>query len=347
MNIRTVLLCVALSADPAYAQFVTPVPNSQSSEFARSGYLRRSIQPAVLAMVSTCNSRKASDSTADFFEKCLQDEVKNLSTQYCETQINGRIIDRAAFLKRCQLDSTVVSWIVKERTALPRNFAFPLFQGRPWMVEWYQGSIGLDVLSRFGANVSEKEVLVMADMLSGVVGVLPFAVSAASMVIKPPEGSSPDSAEEITSLRADLTKLIHNGGSVSSRIQAPIYFKTGTTWRAGGSAYAQIGYLGSRDDPSAVGTMVVEMVNAFTIREPRDGAAQIADILLAGRIGHSWKDSSFSPELAKHKLAFAQLAVGIMRDNGEMAAQVLLTYSPDRVVRNNIPKVLFNLSATR
>ncbi|MGH7460075.1 MAG: hypothetical protein ACREMA_03480 [Longimicrobiales bacterium] len=347
--ILTLILLAGASA-PLSAQFVTPLPKPHDNELAASGSLRRHIAGIVAKIAASCAQgvKSATDDVVLGPRECRTqqmyvDSLGKVALAYCESRFAGKYLD-PVYVADCKGAAPLYSRILNEGTATPRARYSPVLEGRLGVVQLYGEAGDLRLLSKFAANVREDQIFVLTDVISGVVGIFPFAISSASIVTK-------DDSASVPGLTSELTRLMNNGGSIAARLGAPLFASIGTNVRTAFSLYTQGGLLGDlsqTDSLNASGAFVLEGIGGFAIRKPDGHAEYLGDVLIGARLARAWRDAPFGPAPIDMKsFGYMQLVVGLTQGEGRLGVSVLITRAFNKDLDGRIHRMVVNLSAIR
>jgi hypothetical protein len=271
------------------------------------------------------------------------DRLASAATAYCEERFAGKYLD-TMYVNDCKGSPDLFQRILREGSASPRARYSPVLEGRLGVVQLYGEAGDLRLLSKFAANLRDDQIYVLTDVISGVVGIFPFAISTASIVTR-------EDSTAVPGLASDLTRLINNGGSIAARLGAPLFASIGTNVRTAITVYTQGGLLGQlaqSDSLSASGAFVLEGIGGFAIRKPDGNAAYLGDVIVGARLARAWKDSPLGPApLDRKSFGYIQLAIGLTQGEGKLGVSVLLTNAFDKHVDGQIRRIVVNLSAIR
>ncbi|MGH7673782.1 MAG: hypothetical protein ACREMV_00805 [Gemmatimonadales bacterium] len=211
-------------------------------------------------------------------------------------------------------------------------------------------SKGLRVFSAFTANVSDEEILVMTDVVSGAVGVFPFGITHATVVSK--AGREDTLADTVVQRATErVLQLLNNGGTLTARVQYPVLALGGTNIKHSASTYLQAGLLGPLGDRERIkGSVagVVEYMVGFGIRRPDSSAALVGELILGGRAGFAnTLGGPIDPGVNSDRgFRFYQLAFGLQQ-SGALRLSVLYSHILSRASNRFVPEVVLNFSVPR
>jgi hypothetical protein len=361
--LAALMLWSSVVPQPLTGQFVTPLPKPLPAEssFARSVRLEfveaasnAAKEPDKFQLDSSLITRASGDTTP----VTLADSL----AAYCKGTLH---VSDSAAVAHCGTalilppDSTRPVSANKVAKVKRHIFTKPFRYQEDVLPLYDTAGVGdFDLLRRVASNISEKELYVTTDVVSGLIGGLIFGVSYAAIVSnKESLATRTDtlSANAREDGFANVARLINNGGTFSARIQAPLYAGGGTVMQHSGSIYLQLGALGpmgNRDSLHFSGAAVAEWLTGFAIRDHdlvhRDAKAEL---VVGVRGGLGW--SSGSPIVRSNRcgegkcetLPFAQLGIGL-RQGGTIGFSFLFTVVPNEF-KDFKPEVAVNLSAIR
>jgi len=209
---------------------------------------------------------------------------------------------------------------------------------------------GLRVFSGFTANVSDKEVLLLTEVVSGAVGVFPFGITHA-LVVSSADSQPSLSADTVRRATENVLELMNNGGALSARFQYPVLAIGGANVKHSLSAYVQAGLLGPLGQPDHAqgsGAGVVEYLTGLAIRKPDSTAVLLGELVVGVRLGVA---RTFSGPILQgvdqdRSFAFYQLGIGLQQ-SGSLRLSVLLNHVTSGASARFVPDVILNLAALR
>ncbi len=232
---------------------------------------------------------------------------------------------------------------------------FPVFtKGRAGLEGLYASVGNLSLLSKFAANLRDDQAFVQTDVISGAMGVLPFAISTAVVVARGDTAIVSGGGAKLDTVqgpRSALTRLINNGGSLTARLVFPIAFDRGATHAFGASLSVEgglLGPLGKTDSLKGSSTQVLEAVTKWAIRKPDSSAAEVGELFIGWRLGNAWSDGAIAPGISSRRsLRFTQVAIGL-QTGGSIGLSVLYSLPIKAAeLTRFVPRLVLNLSAVR
>jgi hypothetical protein len=327
------------SLQPAAAQFVTPVPHPPPDRvvqiernqalFYRS--LSKETRDSIKSGVLRVDQVRARDSF------CLRQQSSE-DRQLCDDAL-------AAIGGDTSLETPS-----ETRVLLP--FRLPLGHDR-WALEKYlkdaTGPDGLALFSRFAANVSDDEAYVTTDIITGLAGRVLFGINYAAVVVKDESGDTEAEQRAIESQKANVIRMINNGGTMTARLQFPMFAVSGPTGQTASSVYATTGLVGptgNTDSLRFAGSVVGELVTARSIREFGEAAGILGQVILGGRIGYAFSEAELLSGTGDKGFPFAQFVFGLLQ-NDKISLSLLYTHPFEQRYRGLAPKLTANFAAVR
>lgn len=210
-------------------------------------------------------------------------------------------------------------------------------------------STGLALLSQFAANVSDKEAYVVTNVVRGLAGRAFFSADYAAVVTKAGEETTDEAKrEEIENDKANILRMVNNGGTLVGNVRAPIHAIAGTTVSSTSAisfSSGLIGPLGDTDRLNAAGSIVGEAMSSIAIRDIGGSSEQTAELLLGGRLGYSLSDGPLRAGGGPRDVSYGQLGIGL-RQNGSLSLSILVTKT-NHDFDNLMPRLLVNFTAIR
>jgi hypothetical protein len=189
-----------------------------------------------------------------------------------------------------------------------------------------RGTAGIAVFGQFTANLSDRTAYVTTDVISGLAGGTILGIQYAAVVVKDTT-HAPAARSSIEDNTATALRMVNNGGTVTARIQYPVYPGGGTTFQTASSIYGTVGVIGPignadslRLSLSAVG----EVMTGIAIRDAAAKGGVLGEVVIGVRGGTGWSESELVPGSGHKWLPFTQLAVGV-RQNGKLGLSLLYT----------------------
>jgi len=209
---------------------------------------------------------------------------------------------------------------------------------------------GLRVFAGFTANVSDKEVLLLTDIVSGAVGVFPFGIAHA-IVVSSADSQPNLSADTVRRATASVLQLLNNGGALSMRFQYPVVALGGANVKHSVSAYLQAGVLGPLGRPEQVqgsGAAVMEYMVGLAIRNPDTTAVLLGELVVGLRLGIATTlVGPIVPGVDEDRsFGFYQVGIGLQQ-SGALRLSVLINHVAAKASGRFVPDVILNLSALR
>jgi hypothetical protein len=232
------------------------------------------------------------------------------------------------------------------------RFRPPLSHDRWDLVDYLQASAGPDgtaFFSRFAANVSDDEAYVTTDIISGLAGRVMFGITYAAVVVKDETGNTDAEHRAIESQKANVIRMINNGGTVSARLQLPLFAVSGPTGQTASSVYSTMGLVGptGNTDSLRFATAIVgELVTARSIRDFGLSSAVLGEVILGGRIGYALSEAELLGGTGDKGFPFAQFVFGLLQ-NDKISLSLLYTYAFEERYRGFAPKLTANFAAVR
>jgi hypothetical protein len=206
----------------------------------------------------------------------------------------------------------------------------------------------LGLLTQFATGVSDKEAYAVTDVLSGLMGRVLFAASFAAVVATDTAGDQV-TRRFVEHNRANILRMINNGGTLSARLLFPVHAHSGPTFQSASSVYGTfglVGPVGASDSLRFASTVVAEMMTSLAIRDVLESATDLGELLIGGRIGYGFSESELLAGTNDKSFPYAQLGIGI-RKNGALALSALVTWPMERKYKDFAPrKLLLNFSAS-
>jgi hypothetical protein len=353
-----------LAARAASAQFVTLLPRPMSDDSAKMvrhlavhfDSLRDSISlwengKCRVKFAVDPKARKQCESRIDATQAALHIVAGKLRADrgiQCESTIAATLPDAAALRQECvdAIDFTKAALREAGIRFLDTSLLLPLSQRR---LGGLYGS-GLRVFSAFTANISEKQILILTDVISGAVGVFPFGITHAT-VVSSADSQGNLSADTVRRATENVLQLMNNGGTLSARFQYPVFAYGGANTKHSASVYVQTGLVGPLGQPKQVqgsGAAVAEYLLGLAVRKPDTSAALVGELVFAGRLGYARTlGGEILPGADSDKgFGFYQLGVGLQQ-SGALRLSVLLNHVTSRASNAFVPVVILNLSALR
>lgn len=322
------------------AQFVTPIPQPPPDSVVQverdQALFARSLSPAERASITSGELRAARFTVVrDSF--CLRHEAEDKRAE-CQAAID-EIRGDTALNPRSQ-------------TKVLLGFKPPLAHDR-WALEKYleaaAGPDGLALFSRFAANVSDKEAYVTTDIITGLAGRVLFGINYAAVVVKDESGSTEAEQRAIESQEATIIRMINNGGTMTARLQFPMFAVSGPTGQTASSVYSTMGLVGptgNTDSLRFAGSLVGELVTARSIRAFGEAAEILGQVILGGRIGYAFSEAELLSGTRDKGFPFAQFVFGLLQ-NDKISLSLLYTYAFEQRYRGFAPKLTANFAAVR
>jgi hypothetical protein len=335
-----------------HAQFVSPLPPPRDSVYALAVDIYEELRDTVEAIIQACDSARTAREKAN----CRNSEenktiLKSLVEEYCDEQFPTDTTRN----RQCLEPLETLQHSLYEGLWSATLWLWPLTKGMRGLHDMYRDVGDLAFLSRFATNLRDDQIFVLTDLISGAIGIIPFAVTSATIVTKDDQvvlGEGTAEEDTVTGVTSDLTRVINNGGSLSGRVVAPILILRGPNVSFTSSAYTQIGLLGPLSNPDnlrASAAAVQEGMFRFTIRRPDITAAYLGDVLVGWRFGWAWSERDFAPRVIdRNDFFFLQLAFGLLQSD-HLGISVLLTVpiGVDDTFRQQLPDMVVNLTAVR
>jgi hypothetical protein len=211
------------------------------------------------------------------------------------------------------------------------------------------GPDGTALFSRFAANVSDDEAYVTTDIISGLTGRVLFGINYAAVVVKDESGETEAEQRSIESQKANVIRMINNGGTVTARLLFPLLALRGPTGQGAASVYSSLGLigpLGSTDSLKFSGTIVAEAVTTQSIRDVTQAASILGQVLVGARMGYAFSQDELLTATGDKGFPFAQLVFGLLQ-NDKISLSVLYTYPFEKRYREFSPKLTANFAAVR
>ena len=338
-----VMLLMALgSVNSSTAQFVTPIPRPPSDSVLQvernQAQFYRSLPPATQDSI---RHRKLDTlrigALRDAF--CADTSGKG-SRPLCESSLNTERIAADTSLKPQSHTTTLL------------KFRPPLSHDRWALVDYLQASAGPDgtaLFSRFAANVSDDEAYVTTDIISGLAGRVMFGITYAAVVVKDETGNTDVEQRAIESQKANIIRMINNGGTVSARLQLPLFAVSGPTGQTASSVYSTMGLVGptgNTDSLRFATTIVGELVTARSIRDFGLSSAVLGEVILGGRFGYALSEAELIRGTGDKGFPFAQFVFGLLQ-NDKISLSLLYTHAFEERYRGFAPKLTANFAAVR
>jgi hypothetical protein len=326
----------------ASAQFVTPIPRPPSDTVIR------------VERNQALFYRSLPDSTQDSLRRktLSTTRIGELSESFClrQADLEAQAQCRASLNTDTILANTSLKTQSQTKVLLP--FRAPLTHDR-WALEKYLNSAagpdGFALFSRFAANVSDDEAYVTSDIITGLAGRVMFAINYAAVVVKDETGDTEAAQRAIENQKANIIRRINNGGTMSARLQLPLFALAGTTGQTASSVYSTFGLVGptgNTDSLRFAGSVVGELVTARTIREFGEAAGILGQVILGGRIGFAYSEAELLRATRDKGFPFAQLLFGLLQ-NDKISLSLLYTYPFEERYRGFAPKLTANFAAVR
>ena len=337
---RTVL-CVAVFAAPASAQFSVPLPRPRGGEEVRRQDYRRLFsaqlsKPARDSLLAGRTLNSLDTARANFCTRTLTDEGHR---KECLETLTEETVRQWADGRGPRLT----------RVILPVRL--PFRHSRAALANALRAAgvtEGLTAFARFAANISDDEAYVVTNVIRGLTGRAVFAVDYAAVVAKAADEETPEEREEAEDDKATLLRMINNGGTLVGRFAAPIHAWSGASVsRASAISFAGgvIGPLGQTDQLDAAGSVVGEFMSAVPIRALDGGEEQTAELVIGARAGYSRSDGPLLTDGSDKDVGYGQVAIGLRR-NGDLSLSVLITQT-EKDFRKVVPRLVVNFSAIR
>jgi hypothetical protein len=325
------------------AQFVTPLPKPSDAERFRIGRFQHRFDRRIPAA-----DRKAIRNRAARPERIIALRDSICATWKADSMVMAacrNAVDSSEVLTR--KTSTPPS---QARVVLP--FRFPGWHRRYDIEDYLETTTsdrGLSLFSRFAANVSDDEAYVTSDLISGLVDRVMFAVNYAAVVVRDETATSETEQRVIESQKANVLRMINNGGTLTGRVQVPMHATTGPTFQHASSIYltaGAIGPAGNVDSLNFSGSLVMEAVTGFAVRQFTQSADELGQVVAAARVGYAFSESELLVDSDDKGFGFAQLALGLVQ-KGAMSLSVLITWSLEDRYDPFTPKLVVNFAAIR
>jgi hypothetical protein len=211
------------------------------------------------------------------------------------------------------------------------------------------GAEGLSLFSRFAANVSDEEAYVTSDIISGLAGRFMFAINYAAVVTKDESGATPAEQRAIESQKANVMRMINNGGTLAMRAQLPVFAISGHTGQSAASVYANSGLVGPTGNTDSLrfsGSGVAEFATTRSIRSMGDAADVLGELLLAARLGYAFSERELLSGTGDEGFGFFQFAVGLLQNN-KISLSALYTQPLEGRYKPFAPRLMVNFAAIR
>jgi hypothetical protein len=322
------------------AQFVTPIPGGLAS-----GVVLREFYAGGLRAWSPIHDSSVRDSLTN---NTLT--ATTLANRFC-TEYEAT---RPTALATCNdVATSIIAANDSDFRSTPHtflHFSLPFGHDRRELVQYLRsasGTSGLTTFGQFAANLSDKEAYVVTDVISGLAARVLFAIQYAAVVTKSDEVDSA-TRRSIESERANALRLINNGGTITARIQMPLFAAGGSNAQGAVSTYVTAGLLGPMGNPDSLGasgSAVLEAVEVINVRDALQGLDLLGQVLIGARIGVAYAENAYAPSGRKHT-AFIQASTGL-RQGKKIGLSVLITYPFDRDTRGLTPRLVVNFSAIR
>jgi hypothetical protein len=331
--------CLVMSlglARPGMAQFVTPIPK----------------RPPDSVIQTERYQARFFDSLPEVAKLSLttlkEDSVRKIRAAFCERP--GVAADTACqrALDPKELPYTAVKTPSHTRKLLPFGLSHTRFDLEDYLGN-ATGEDGTTLFSRFAANISDDEAYVTTDVISGLAGRFMFGITYAAVVVKDESGVTEEVRRGIESQKANVIRMVNNGGSITTRIQLPLWALTGPTGQTASSVYTSLGMvgpLGNTDSLRFAGTVVGELITARSIREFGKVAGILGEVVLGGRIGYAFSEGELLTGTGDKGFPFTQLVFGLLQNN-KVSLSLLYTHVFEGRYRPYTPKLTANFAAVR
>ena len=209
---------------------------------------------------------------------------------------------------------------------------------------------GTSIFPRLSTALTDDNVFILTDIISGYVGVIGFGVSQ-MIVVSNVEAETPAGSDSVRRVTKDVLALINNGGTLSATLQYPIFAGGGANLQHGFSIYAQAGLLGPLAESDSLrfsAALVGEYARMMAIRAPDTTAALLGEVFVGIRLGAGYVPESIWLGVNDDKLVpFLQLGLGL-RQKGAFTVSVLWTWvPPGKESRAFVPKLMLGLGLQR
>ena len=211
------------------------------------------------------------------------------------------------------------------------------------------GGDGLAFIPQFAANLSDNEAYVVTNVIRGMMGATLFSLDQASVVTRSSEADK-TKRSAIEGDKANALRAVNNGGTLVARVAVPFWVRSAPTVATAVGISLATGMIGpmaandTLDTRTGSVSAVLEMVNAFPVRDIVGSNARLADFIVSVRGGVTESGRSLRAAGGRHDVEFAQLMLGL-RQNSALSVSALVT------VANNgfnelVPRLGINFSAT-
>jgi hypothetical protein len=350
---------VILVAPPAAAQFVTQLPrpmsDSAAAELERNQLAFDALRDSITQREhGRCRRESSNDPAAR--RRCEHAvHAKHAALELVAARVArerrdacDRSFHAVDSLQAC-LDAIDSVQLARRTAGFQFWDAYLLFPRARRQLSGLYGN-GLRVFSGFTANVSDKDVLLLTDLVSGAVGLFPFGITHATVVSS--ADSQPNlSADTVRRATENVLELMNNGGALSLRFQYPIAALGGANVKHSVSAYVQGGLLGPLGTPESVqgsAAGVLEYVAGIAIRRPDETAALLGELVVGVRLGVA--GTLAGPVLTgvdpDRSFGFYQVGIGLQQ-SGALRLSILINHVTRRASAQFVPDVILNLSALR
>ncbi len=176
-----------------------------------------------------------------------------------------------------------------------------------------------------------------------------FAINYAAVVVKDESGATTDERRAIESQKANVIRMINNGGTLTMRAQLPVFGVSGHTGQSAGSVSLTgglVGPTGNTDSLRFAWSGVVEFATTRSIRAVGDAADLLGELLIAARAGYAASEKELLSDTGDNGFGFFQLAVGLLQNN-RVSLSALYTLPLEERYRRFAPKLTVNFAAVR
>jgi hypothetical protein len=348
----TVIL-VASFVSEASGQFVTPIPKPLPPESLEPGRFQSEFHRSLPKDSDTLIRNLIRDTPNLITEgkKPARDSIKALRDTFCTGTYKDKVVQEKC-KSSIQVDSIVARKTAKRKGSKQTLLPFGILHDRYELEDYLKltaDSTGASVFSRFAANVSDDEAYVTSDVISGLTGRFLFAINYAAVVVKADSAATPSEQRAIESQKANVMRMINNGGTLTMRGQLPMWAERSSIQASAASVYGSLGLVGPMGNTDSLKFSASAVVEASTSRSIRSlGAAGdlLGELLLAARLGYAWSEDELLTASGDQAFGYLQGAIGLLQNN-RISLSVLYTIPFESRYRPFVPKLTVNLAAIR
>ena len=333
-----------MSSTESSGQFVTPVPEPQPAESLNSGRYQSGFYH------SLSKEERASIESGEIEEprsRNTRSGSANKSTRILWRRPATRIALRPSAPKPLQKEP------MQSGRAPERLFSrlASYTTGTCWRnISLQQGSWEMPQFFRaLLQTFLTKEAYVTPTLSAASLDSFLFAINYAAVVVKDDSGSTSIERRAIESQKANVMRMINNGGTLTMRAQLPVWAVRSPIQQTAASVYASgglVGPTGNTDSLRASAAVVAEFATSRSIRSIGTVADLLGELLLAARLGYAISEKELLTATGDKGFGYIQIAVGLLQNN-KISLSALYTHPFEERYRRFSPKLTLNLAAVR